>query len=314
MKFLFYSLPLFLLLTACGNQPDGPLEEYEIEKIEDEIVAAVQHKKLKLYSDKGLQHQIDPDEFDLLVPADSTGRQDLAGFGVITEEEMALNRGDFTNTSTDLAAVSLYVAFESNGYEQFLPVALVSWSEVAKVLNANYKRRFYEFLLGHFQSNIEAYRTEIARERLEFVNDRLFKALKNGEIAAYENDNLAHVKSPGELELFMAHKEEQFVPDPNNPDENIMKFVEVPISAQDITHYLAAYDENGKIVAITMMINEDVQGYPLNLPWVAMDIDEVEKMLDENSYNYLIEQIKAYEQEQEKPADSTATDTTQTNS
>ena len=162
----------------------------KIEEIEDVLIKAMEKKKVKIYTDKALKHQMVFDDFTALCAKDSTGRRDLAGFGVITEEEFAINNNDFNNTSTELAAISLYVLFEGSGIAQYLPVAILSWDEAKKVLNANQRRRFYEYILGHFMSNIEQYKTEIAKTRLEIINKKLFSALKEGTIAAYENDTL----------------------------------------------------------------------------------------------------------------------------
>ncbi|MGB0432344.1 MAG: hypothetical protein ACPGLV_17850, partial [Bacteroidia bacterium] len=49
-------------LVSCGNKNDGPLEEYEVEEIEDKLIEAMQKGKVKIYNDKGLKHEISFDD------------------------------------------------------------------------------------------------------------------------------------------------------------------------------------------------------------------------------------------------------------
>jgi len=60
MKLALLSILSVLIMVSCGNEPDGPLQDFEVEKIEDDLVEAIGKKKIKIYSDKTLEHQIDP--------------------------------------------------------------------------------------------------------------------------------------------------------------------------------------------------------------------------------------------------------------
>ncbi|MBI3142970.1 MAG: hypothetical protein HYZ16_09090 [Bacteroidetes bacterium] len=306
-RLLFMFLLAMVFAVACGNKADGPLSQAELDEIEEIIIKAIQKDKLTLYSDKSLEHIMALEDFNKLLPTDSTGRQDLSGYGILSEEEVALHQGNFDNNSTELEGVSLYVMLQAGGIDQYLPIAIIRWKDLAKELNVNYKRRLYEYLLGHFQTHIDDYRVGIAKARLECINEKLFAALKSGKLAAYENDNLANVKSPQELESYLAHKEEQYVDDPENPGEDLLQFVEVPIGAADITNYLAATDEEGNIVAITMMIRESIQGYFLYQPWVAMDMEEVKQTLSPTELQYLLDHMA--QNAEPDSGDSTITDT-----
>lgn len=312
IRFFFMYLLAMVIVAACGNQADGPLSQAELDDIEETIINAIQRNKLKLYSDKSLEHMIALDDFNALLPTDSMDRQDLSGYGILSEEEVALHQGNFDNNSTEIEGVSLYVMLKAGGLDQYLPIAIVKWKDLAKVLNVNYKRRFNEHLLGHFQTHIDDYRKGIAKARLEFINEKLFAALKLGQLAAYENDNLANVKSPKELETYLAHKEEQYVADPENPGEDLLQFVDIPIGAADITNYLSATDGEGNIVAITMMIRESIQGYWLYTPWVAMDIDEVSLVLSPTELQFLLDHMESAAEPEN--SDSTSTDTGQVTS
>ena len=305
--FLFLAVAFF---ASCGSS-DGPLTVQELELIEDELIEAMKKGKLPVYSDNALQNQLAFSEIEGLIPTDSTGRMDLAGFGVLTEEEMALYNGDFDTESTGMAAIGIYVLYNAGNVEQILPICLVSWKDVAKVLKGSDKKRFTRYMVAHFQDKVIDYQDEIKRLRLEVINETLFFHLQNGDITAYENDNLSSVKSPSELETFMAHKIEQLEVDPLDSTETIMKFVDVPISAQDITHYLPAYDEDENIVAVTMMINEIIQGFEINLPWVALDFEEVGSRLKPSMLDFLNKHLENIEEFEEQPMIDSLADTTQ---
>lgn len=298
---------LVFILQACGNGPDGPLSEAEIDVIEDKIIEGIHKGKITPYNDVILSSPLSELDFDALVKKDSTGRQDLTGFGFISQEELALNKGVFSNYNQDLIAVMIYAELAEGHH---LPAATVDWIELKKVLNVNERRRLTEFLVGHFQDQKEKYETYINQLRLEVINDIIFMALKEGKIAAYENDNLANVKSPVELPNWQPHKVLQEVPDPDNPEETIMKNVEVPISSADITHYQASYEDDENIHAITMMYQENFNGFEISLPWVAMDVAEVEAALDAPMYKFLLEHIKRTEETRNAAPeqDTTATD------
>lgn len=283
------------LLASCGAQQDGPLSDEEMDNIEKKLLDAILSGDLQLYSDQTMEFPLSVEEFSLFVPADSAGNRYLTDFTQLSEEELALNRGIFTETSQELAGVVVYSQYSN----VITPVALFKWEDGKKVLKKDEMRRFKEYLVGNFQVQIEGYKEFVAALRLEVVSEHLFKALKDGDIAAYENDNLANVKSPGELESWLAHKVEQTVPDPEYPDDMVMEIVETPISEQDITHYLAAYDEDENVVAVTMMIREEIQGYPLQMPWVAMDFEEVKDLLSPEMLDFLLGHIKAHEVLQE---------------
>lgn len=300
MKYLGFALIGLMFFTSCGNKPDGPLEAAEIEEIEDALIAAMEKKKIIIYADKALNYEMSFEDFSLICPEDSTGRQDLSGFGIITEEEIAISNNDFSNTSTEMAAISLYVLIQGGQVPSYYPIGLLSWKDVKKALNSNQEKRFYAYLLNHFNKNLEQYNTEIAKTRLDAINQKLFAALKDGTIAAYENDNLSSIKSPGELEGFLAHKEEQMVPDPNDTMEMVLQFVEIPIGYQDISHYLPAYDEDDNVVAVTMMITESIQGYPLKTPWVAIDFNDLSKALSEPEMIFLQNHLEEVMQSEEE--------------
>lgn len=305
--FLFLAVAFF---ASCGSS-DGPLTVQELELIEDELIEAMKKGKLPVYSDNALQNQLAFSEIEGLIPTDSNERMDLAGFGVLTEEEMALYNGDFDTESTGMAAIGIYVLYNAGNVEQILPICLVSWKDVAKVLKGSDKKRFTRYMVAHFQNKVIEYQDEIKRLRLEVINETLFFHLQNGDITAYENDNLSSVKSPRELETFMAHKIEQLEVDPLDSTETIMKFVDVPISAQDITHYLPAYDEDENIVAVTMMINEIIQGFEINLPWVALDFEEVGSRLKPSMLDFLNKHLENIEELEEQPMIDSLADTTQ---
>lgn len=305
--FLFLAVAFF---ASCGSS-DGPLTVQELELIEDELIEAMKKGKLPVYSDNALQNQLAFSEIEGLIPTDSNERMDLAGFGVLTEEEMALYNGDFDTESTGMAAIGIYVLYNAGNVEQILPICLVSWKDVAKVLKGSDKKRFTRYMVAHFQNKVIEYQDEIKRLRLEVINETLFFHLQNGDITAYENDNLSSVKSPSELETFMAHKIEQLEVDPLDSTETIMKFVDVPISAQDITHYLPAYDEDENIVAVTMMINEIIQGFEINLPWVALDFEEVGSRLKPSMLDFLNKHLENIEELEEQPMIDSLADTTQ---
>lgn len=301
MRFCLFLLCSACLLSSCGSSQDGPLSDEEMEAIEKKILDAVLSGKLPLYSDQTMEFPLSVEEFNLFVPADSAGNRHLTDFTQISEEELALNRGIFTESSQELAGVVIYSQYANI----ITPVALFKWEDGKKVLKKDEMRRFKEYLVGNFQMQIDGYKEFIAALRLEVVSENMFEALKNGDIAAYENDNLANVKSPGELNSWLAHKVEQTVPDPEYPEDMILEIVETPISEQDITHYLAAYDEDDNVVAITMMIREEIQGYPLQMPWVAMDFDEVKDLLSPEKLEFLKGHIRAHEIMQERSEDDT---------
>lgn len=295
MRFSLFLLSILCILGSCGSPADGPLTDEEMEAIETKLLESIASGKLSLYSDQTMEFPLSIEEFNLFMPADSAGNRYIADFTQISEEELALNRGIFTENSQELAGVVIYSRYAN----VMMPVALFKWEDAKKVLKKDEMRRFKEYLVGNFQTQIEGYKEFIAALRLEVISERLFSALKDGSIAAYENDNLANIKSPGELETWLAHKVEQTVPDPDFPDDTIMEIVETPIGEQDITHYLAAYDEDHNIVAVTMMINEEIQGYPLQLPWVAMDFEEVSTLLEPEMLEFLVGHIRAHEVMQE---------------
>lgn len=292
MRFIPFVLLIFIF-QACGDGPDGPLSEAEIDVIEDKIIEGIHKGKITAYNDAVLVSAISVMDFDALVQADSTGRQDLTGFGVISEEELALDKGVFSNYNRDLIAVTLYAEMVKGHY---LPAVTIKWTELKKALNVNERRRLNEFLLGHFQDQIAKYEDYINRLRLEVINDLIFYSLKEGKIAAYENDNLANVKSPGELPNWQPHKVLQEVPDPNDADELIMQNVEVPISSSDITHYQASYEDEENIHAVTMMYRESFNGFEISLPWVAMDVAEIKTVLNGPMFEFLLEHIKRSEE------------------
>jgi hypothetical protein len=310
MKHSWILLLVVAFFSSCGSS-DGPLTVQELELIEDELIEAMKKGKLPVYSDNALQNQLEFSEVSALIPTDSTGRMDIAGFGVLTEEEMALYNGDFDTESTGMAAIGIYVLYKAGNVEQILPICLASWKDVAKVLKGSDKKRFTQHMVAHFQNKIFEYGDEIKRLRLEVINETLFFHLENGDITAYENDNLSSVKSPSELETFMAHKMEQQTVDPNDSNETVMTFVDVPISAQDITHYLPAYDEDDNIVAATMMINENIQGFEINLPWVALDFEEIEARLKPSMLDFLKRHLENADELEEKPIIDSLADTTQ---
>ena len=293
MKFIPFVLLIFIF-QACGGGPDGPLSEAEIDVIEDKIIEAIHKGKITPYNDVILSSPISKHDFDALVPEDSTGRQDLTGFGFISQEELALSKGVFSNYNRDLIAVTLYAEMVKGHH---LPAVTVDWKELKKALNVNERRRLTEFLVGHFQSQIEKYEAYVDKLRLEVINGLLFVHLKDGKMAAYENDNLANVKSPGELPNWQPHKVLQEVTDPEDPDEVIMQNVEVPISAADITHYQASYEDEDNIHAITMMYRENFNGFEISLPWIAMDVAEVESALKGPMFDFLLEHIAKSEEE-----------------
>ncbi|MFY0672968.1 MAG: hypothetical protein JXQ87_06165 [Bacteroidia bacterium] len=310
MRYSWLLLLSVSLLTSCGGG-DGPLSLDELETIEDKLIMAMQKGKLPIYSDNALQNKLAFKEVEALIPLDSADKMDLAGFGVLTQEEMALYNGDFDTESRELAAIGIYILYSDENYEQILPICLASLKDINKVLKGSDQKRFTEYMTAHFNNKIVEYESEIKKLRLEVINETLFFHLNNGELTAYENDNLSSVKSPSELETFMAHKMEQLEVDPNDSNETVMNFVDVPISAQDITHYLPAYDEDENIVAVTMMINENIQGFEINLPWVALDFEEVKSLLKPSMLDYLINHMNNAEEPIDKPALDSLADSTQ---
>ena len=314
MNYLTYSF-LFLIcfMYSCGKSIDEPLDEIELNEIEDQILSAVFAEKISIYTDQSLQFEMITSELDLFLKEDSSGRRDLAGFGAITQEELAIYKGDFSAQEKEFAAVVMYAFIYPNGTPMLIPIASIKWKEALKSVKGKYKKRFTKYMDDLFESQRDSYEENLATIKLEAINEKLFGLLKAGDVTAYVNDNLSSVRNPAELEFLSAHKQEQNIPDPDNPDETMLVFVDVPLSASDITHYLPAYDDEENIVAVSMMIRENIQGFDLNTLWVAMDMTEVSENLTPGMMNFLHshlaqqqEQLEANEEEViTEPADST---------
>lgn len=306
MRYLFMLLALgSLFLNACGPAADEPLTSEEINAIEDDLIKAIKSGKIDAYSDQSLTYAMSPNDFMALVPEDSAGRGDLSGFATLTEEEVSLNNGDFGNDSKDLAALALYVLFNQN---QVLPIAYLKWDGVEKALKKSDEKRLKHWLQGHFDKNTAQYDATLEEIRTEVIVEEIFKGLKSGEIAAYENDNLANVKSPDELDNWQPKKILAEKPDPQNPDEIIEDYVTTPIGPGDITSLKPSIDDEGNVVSFTLMTQETYSGITIDLPWVAVDMQEVQYKLSEEMSEYLERYLKAaaaVKDESEESVDTT---------
>lgn len=296
-----WSLFLLLgLLASCGSGENEPLTPSEINDIEDRINEAVKKGKLTTYADPALQHEQTSSDYFTLVPLDSNNRSDLAGFTSLTEEEYALENGDFAEESRELKVIAMITQLKQAGYTQQLAAGYASIDEVEKVLKKSQAKKFRKMLEENLERQEDRYEQNIRLVRIEAITEDLYQHLKLGNIAAYENENLARIIQPEQLENLGARTSLIQVPDPHDDNNFKDSMISEPIEPKDIVDFLPHFNEEEELVAISLIYLFEGADIRPRIPWVTISMDDLDNRLDPAKLDYLLEMLTAEEEEDEE--------------
>ena len=290
------SILAIVFLAACSGSDSKQLSESETNEIENILLEAIKTNKITAYADGSMQNEVSFSSIERMIPLDSNGRQDLSGFGVITEEEVAIKNGDFMNESRKLAGVLLMTEIRMGGEGFVLPLASLQWKSVKKALKKDLQDKLKASLLDFLAKNDTDYVAVITELRRQEVTKSLFLGLEDGSIAAYENENMAHVISPTELPDYDTRKEVIQVPDVQFPGEFKDTLIRTSRTADDMVDFTPHYDESGKLMAISLVYLLEAQDITVKIPWVCVSMDDVVANIDQSMVGYLQKRYGAKEE------------------
>ncbi|MCB0736632.1 MAG: hypothetical protein KDC92_03895 [Bacteroidetes bacterium] len=315
MKNLSLLLAFFIGLTFTGCKDNKePLSTEEMKQVSSLIIDAIMAGKLNAYIDNTclLKHQ--PQEMLIKLPGGDK-KPEIISFNIQTEQEVALELGNFADTSTKIAVIIPMVEIDKGEYTKSAILTHLDPKEVKKAIGGELGKRFINHLEIHFNKHRENYHWEVDQLQQKQIVKNLYKMLKAGKIAAYESENMFKVISPNELDVHYENKEVIEIPDPQFPNSFKDTVITSPIGYDDITSVRPFLNDKSDFSGISLMYEmrvKDQQGtYQIlpPMPWVFVSADDLKQNLSEIEYEILVGIIlspKALKNEQaDNEADST---------